>query len=327
MRDRMNDCSEVPLTGAMRRTRGSIGGMAVDLVVSGIGTVYGTLATTAAILDRKPIAVLSCGCSGAHVRDLRMGDVVLASEVVPLDAIVLERGGKVRRTGVRRSMQDPQVQSWHADTTLLQHAKVAADQVARRRTASGGRALTYMTGAVGSSDTWRQSPQVIEQIHSETQSLCEEMEAGAVAQARGPACRPQLAPCAGRTRAWATHVATAPVLGPVSCPAPPSAGGALVRRALFGDQGHCQQRAQPGAAAAGARAHARQRVLGRAARPRRRRGHRRSHRDVCGGVSRSAHVPCRRRGAVGGHTANASVPFRGDGLPARQIRRGRDRAI
>ena len=37
MRDRMNDCSEVPLTGAMRRTRGSIGGMAVDLVVSGIG--------------------------------------------------------------------------------------------------------------------------------------------------------------------------------------------------------------------------------------------------------------------------------------------------
>ena len=38
MRDRMNDCSEVPLTGAMRRTRGSIGGMAVDLVVSGIGT-------------------------------------------------------------------------------------------------------------------------------------------------------------------------------------------------------------------------------------------------------------------------------------------------
>ena len=102
MRDRMNDCSEVPLTGAMRRTRGSIGGMAVDLVVSGIGTVYGTLATTAAVLDRKPIAVLSCGCSGAHVRDLRMGDVVLASEVVPLDAIVLERGGKVRRTGVRR---------------------------------------------------------------------------------------------------------------------------------------------------------------------------------------------------------------------------------
>ena len=68
------------------------------------------VATTAAILEQKPMAILSCGCSGAHVRDLRMGDVVLATEVKPLDAVVLERGGKVRRTGVRRSMQDPQVQ-------------------------------------------------------------------------------------------------------------------------------------------------------------------------------------------------------------------------
>ena len=96
LRDRMNDCSEVPLTGAMRRTRGTIGGVVVDLVISGIGGVYATMATTAAILDRKPIAVFSCGCSGAHVRELRMGDVVLASEVKPLDAVVLERSGKVR---------------------------------------------------------------------------------------------------------------------------------------------------------------------------------------------------------------------------------------
>ena len=87
LRDRMDDCSEVPLTGAMRRTRGTIGG------------VYATMATTAAILDQKPTAVFSCGCSGAHVRDLRMGDVVIASEVKPLDAIVLERSGKVRLAG------------------------------------------------------------------------------------------------------------------------------------------------------------------------------------------------------------------------------------
>ena len=102
LRDRMNDCSEIPLTGAMRRTRGTIGGVMVDLVISGIGGVYATMATTAAILDQKPIAVFSCGCSGAHVRELRMGDVVLASEVKPLDAVVLERSGKVRlvRVGV-----------------------------------------------------------------------------------------------------------------------------------------------------------------------------------------------------------------------------------
>ena len=68
LRDRMDDCSEVPLTGAMRRTRGTIGGVTVDLVISGIGGVYATMATTAAILDQKPTAVFSCGCSGAHCR-------------------------------------------------------------------------------------------------------------------------------------------------------------------------------------------------------------------------------------------------------------------
>lgn len=182
LRDRMDDCSEVPLTGAMRRTRGTIGGVTVDLVISGIGGVYATMATTAAILDQKPTAVFSCGCSGAHVRDLRMGDVVIASEVKPLDAIVLERSGKVRRTGVRRSMQDPQVQSWLADPALLQGAKAVAEQVTKRRAAGSGRVIKCVAGAVGTTDTWRQSPQAIEQIHSEAATLCEEMEAAAVAQ-------------------------------------------------------------------------------------------------------------------------------------------------
>lgn len=182
LRDRMSNCFELPLTGAMRRTRGTISGVVVDLVISGIGCVYATMATTAAILDRKPIAVFSCGCSGAHVRELRMGDVVLAAEVKPLDAIVLERSGKVRRTGVRRSMQDTQVQSWLADATLLKHAKAVAEQITQRRAASGGREIKCMAGTVGTTDTWRQSPQAIDQIHIEAQTLCEEMEAAAVAQ-------------------------------------------------------------------------------------------------------------------------------------------------
>ena len=103
LRDRMNDCSELPLTGAMRRTRGSISSVVVDLVISGIGGVYATMATTAAILDRRPTAVFSCGCSGAHVRELRMGDVVLASAVNPMSKIGCLRsswlsGGLFQRT-------------------------------------------------------------------------------------------------------------------------------------------------------------------------------------------------------------------------------------
>lgn len=181
VRDRMIDVEDSPLTGALRRTRGKIGSVPVELVVSGIGGVYASQSTTAALLERKPIAILSCGCSGAHVPELKMGDVVLASEVKPLDAVVLERGGKVRRTGVRRSMQDEQVVSWRADEKLLAMAQIAAADVVKSRAASGVE-MRFLTGCVGSSDAWRQAPAIIEQIHKDAKTLCEEMEAGAVAQ-------------------------------------------------------------------------------------------------------------------------------------------------
>ena len=48
---------------------------------------------------------------------------------------------QVRRTGVRRSMQDPQVQSWLADPALLQGAKAVAEQVTKRRAAGSGRVI------------------------------------------------------------------------------------------------------------------------------------------------------------------------------------------
>ena len=65
---------------------------------------------------------------------------------------------QVRRTGVRRSMQDPQVQSWLADPALLQGAKAVAEQVTKRRAAGSGRVIKCVAGAVGTTDTWRQSP-------------------------------------------------------------------------------------------------------------------------------------------------------------------------
>ena len=74
------------------------------------------------------------------------------------------------------------MQSWLADPALLQRAKAVAGQVTKRRAAGGGRVIKCMAGTVGTTDTWRQSPQAIDQIHSEAETLCEEMEAAAVAQ-------------------------------------------------------------------------------------------------------------------------------------------------
>ena len=43
----------------------------VDIVISGIGTVFAASATTATLLSGPCAAVLSCGCSGAHVHGQR----------------------------------------------------------------------------------------------------------------------------------------------------------------------------------------------------------------------------------------------------------------
>ena len=156
-------------------------------------------------------------------------------------------------------MQDPQVQSWLADPALLQRAKAVAGQVTKRRAAGGGRVIKCMAGTVGTTDTWRQSPQAIDQIHSEAETLCEEMEAAAVAQValatevshseRGSQAQPGRGKVDGGPRKQ-----TEPILP--NCPeAPPpdalkrlhhqetspSPGGAYLRRPLPRNQGHRQQ--------------------------------------------------------------------------------------
>ena len=45
--------------------RGTIKGVQVDIVVSGIGAVYAASATSAALLQTSPDCVISCGCSCA----------------------------------------------------------------------------------------------------------------------------------------------------------------------------------------------------------------------------------------------------------------------
>ena len=177
-RPHLSQPSELPLAGALRRTRGFVGTACVHLVVCGIGSVHATMATTAALQHVHPIAILNCGCSGAHVRELRVGDVVVATDVAPLDVGVIARDGAVRRPGVRRRMQDAPVRRWPADERLLAHARRVVD----RASPGGSDPPKVAFGVVGSSDTWRQATASVERVRAEASTLCEEMEAAAVAQ-------------------------------------------------------------------------------------------------------------------------------------------------
>jgi len=173
--------------GIVKSTRGTMHGMPVDIVVSGIGAVYAAMATTAALMQQRDTrsCIISCGCSGAHLCEQVAGDIVLGKSVVPLSAEVITRDGRPRLAGVRCSMLDAPTYGFEADAGLLGLAKEAALNLRDEGviTTEGGRRKPRIdVGVVGSSDVWRQSPAVIKQTNLLSGSCCEEMEAHAVAQ-------------------------------------------------------------------------------------------------------------------------------------------------
>ena len=188
----LEELFEVPLIpAARRRVRGCIGGLQVDVVTVGIGEVDASIACTAACLDesgRPPLAVLSVGCSGAHRADLLPGDVVLGSAVVPLACRMVRASGESEHVGHRPGVAEPPLPELPASPLLLRTARAAAAEVAPSLPAwpdGGGREprpVAVHVGKVGSTDTWTQHVPEIERLHATLGTVCEEMEAYAVAR-------------------------------------------------------------------------------------------------------------------------------------------------
>jgi purine-nucleoside phosphorylase len=108
----------------------------------------------------------------------KVGDVIIGEKILPMNAAVFERNGSQRFSGVRWSMRDDATMFWESDPTLVKLAQVAATKAAGL---VAGPASSVEVGIIGSSDYWRQSPELIAEAAA-TGSLCEEMEAHAVAQ-------------------------------------------------------------------------------------------------------------------------------------------------
>ena len=68
-----------PIRGIVKTLRGNVKGLTVDVVVSGIGAVFASSALTAALSASPAMAVISCGCSGAHIPEQHMGDIVIGA--------------------------------------------------------------------------------------------------------------------------------------------------------------------------------------------------------------------------------------------------------
>lgn len=183
LRRRLENASDEPMA-RWRRTRGTIGGIPVDVVVCGIGLINAAAATSALCALERPGAIFNYGCSGAHRDDIDPGDVVIANHVVHFSSLIVLPDGGRRYEGFRYFIDHQEVLAERLDTdpALFRSAVEASSHVNLPAWSGIDHPPRIQTGTVGSADIWTQHIDSIRDLHTLHGSLCEEMEAAAIAQ-------------------------------------------------------------------------------------------------------------------------------------------------
>ena len=171
---------------------GAAHGIPLVVVECGIGMVSAAAATEYVITTWQPRAIVNYGCTGAHSRELFPGDLVIGTElihqgrmrfapdgtIIPLDVPITVPGESEPRTGLS------------CDPALVEAARQAASTVHlpmwpeqhRLETQPADRPPAVHAGPIASADVWVQDPSRLDAMHERTGSLCEDMEAAAIAQ-------------------------------------------------------------------------------------------------------------------------------------------------
>lgn len=168
-------------------------GMPLILTTSGIGMVAAAAATEAVIGRYAPRAVLNYGCTGAHREDLLLGDVVVGTACIAYDRGRLLPGGAFEHTPMRLFVDGSttQVDAFPTNAALLAVAESIAGAGTWRAepwpgaTSPAGqphRTPRVFFGPVGSADRFTQDADALRALHARHATLCEDMEAAAVAQ-------------------------------------------------------------------------------------------------------------------------------------------------
>jgi adenosylhomocysteine nucleosidase len=178
--------------GPWRDRRVTIGDVPVIAVCSGMGMVNAAAGTEHLIAAHRPRAILNYGCTGAHTRQILPGDVVIGAAAVNHAAVHILPGGEEYFVGSRYEVggETMAAASLPADPALLALARAAAADWTPEPWPGDlfwppgvpYRDPVVHVGVVASADTWTQSQPRLDLLHGRHQSLCEDMEAAAIAQ-------------------------------------------------------------------------------------------------------------------------------------------------
>lgn len=169
------------MLGGYRCTAGLLDGVPVVTVRSFIGMVHAAAATALAVTRFSPRCVIIQGTSGAHDPALHRGDLVIGSSMVELGSYYAPH--RDAGTGsdwfaytfpgveIPADGETQRVRSLRSDPALVALAEALPYEHGTKK-----------TGTIGSGDIWNRELDVIDRLHREHGTLCEEMEGFAVAQ-------------------------------------------------------------------------------------------------------------------------------------------------
>jgi 5'-methylthioadenosine/S-adenosylhomocysteine nucleosidase len=183
LRRRLDAPREAPLS-VWQRTQGQLGAHEVDLIVCGVGLINAAAASAVLCATERPRAIFNYGCAGAHREDLGPGDVIIGEQVAHFSAQIVLPDGERRYMGFLYHVDELRVETEAipADPELLD----LCQRMAARAVLPAWPGVPHMpaiySGAVASADVWTQHGDSIRTLHDLHGSLCEEMEAAAIAQ-------------------------------------------------------------------------------------------------------------------------------------------------
>src|SRR3954452_2265986 len=172
----------------------SAGTVPLIALCSGIGMVNAAAGTEHLIGRYELRAIFNYGCAGAHRRDILPGDVIIGDGTVHHGAVHILATGEEFFPGKEYEVPGETVARTElaTDPHLLDRTVSAAEGWTPETWPRGLNLPAEMTrspqvhvGRVASADIWTQFHQRIDHLHTKHGSICEDMEAAAIAQICG----------------------------------------------------------------------------------------------------------------------------------------------
>ncbi len=173
----------------------SAGDVPLIALCCGIGMVNAAAGTEHLIGRYAPRAILNFGCAGAHRRDILPGDVIIADGTIHHGAVHILASGEEFFPGKDYEVTGETVASTElaTDPGLRDLAVAVAKGWTPEPWPQGlnlppeieQRPPRTHVGRVASADIWTQFHERIDSLHARHGSLCEDMEAAAIAQICG----------------------------------------------------------------------------------------------------------------------------------------------